>query len=135
MTEISENIVQEVDSMVKALESAKQDFHKKFKDIFDDYVDAAFTNFYNTIECDTRYSFERWIRQTCDEIIMGLLAGNTRWLKEQSIISEYSWEKLIKVRLAILKANGGEIENSTINSLQKEIEELKRENKNLRQYI
>ena len=134
MTEISENIKQEVDTMITSLESAKEEFDKKFRNIFDDYLSTAFSNFYDTIEFDTRYNFERWIRQTCDEIVMGLLAGDTRWLKHQSIISEYSWEKVNKVRLAILESAGKFIEDCVISVQQKEIEKLKEENKRLRSY-
>jgi hypothetical protein len=134
MTEINESIRNEIDDMCKSLESAKEQFDLKFKNLFEDYLDQAFRNFYDTIEFDTRYNFERWIRNTADEIIIGLLAGETKWLKHQNIISDYDWIKIQQVRMAILKANGDEIANSTINALLKENAELKRENENLRKY-
>lgn len=132
--EVSENIKNEIDVMISSLESARDEMQKKFKSIFDEYVSESFDRFYNCIECDTRYNFDRWIRQTCDEIIEGLLAGDTKWLKHQNIISEYNWEKLNKVRIAIWEANGGEIANSLIAVQKNEIEELSKQIKVLREY-
>jgi hypothetical protein len=125
MMEVSQEITNEVDCMILALEKAKINLEKKFKSIHDEFIDEAFQNFHNEIEDNQRYIFERWIRQTCNSIIEGLLAGDTKWLKQQSIISEYHWDEIKKIRMAILKANGGEIENVVILSQQREIETLK----------
>lgn len=132
MLEVNSEITKEVDDMVTSLEKAKTELDKKFRSIMEEFVSSAFENFYNVIEFDTRYNFDHWIRRTCNDIVMGLLSGDTKWLKHQAIISEYSWDKLRAVRLAILKAAQGEIENSVILSLQKDVERLEKENQNLR---
>ncbi len=135
MTELNEQISKELDDMVKSLEYGKELFRDKFKDLFEEFVRESYENFYSIIEGDTRYNFDRWIRETCDDIIMGLLSGDTQWLKQKAIISEYSWDKIQKIRLAIWEAAGGEIANSTIHALQKEVEELKKDNKQYREEL
>ena len=124
--ELASEIIQEVDTMISALESAKTELEKKFKNVLGDYIDKAFEDFYNVIEWDTRYNFNAWISRVCNDIIEGLLAGDTKWLKHTRVISEYSWDRLQAVRIACWNAAGGEVANSLIAALVKENEELKK---------
>lgn len=123
----NEQISKEICTMIQSLEDAKEEIKKKYISILEDFNHEAFERFDYHIESGMQYGYERWIRQTCDEIVEGLLSGDTRWLKHQNIISEYSWDKLKMIRLAILKSSGGEIENCTIKSQQEEIEKLKKD--------
>lgn len=122
--ELPEEVTKEIDAMVSALEAGKETTRKKMKEVLDDYIYEALERFDIYIEDGERYRYQRWIIQTCDSIIEGLLSGDTKWLKQQSIIGEYHWDKVMKIRLAILKANKEEIENSFIRGLQQEIESL-----------
>ena len=126
MIELKPEIVKEVEDMVSSLESSKDYLHKKFTSIFEDFIEKAFYDFYYVIESDTKYNFESWIRRTCDEIVEGLIAGDMKYIKHARLVSDYDWEKLRKMRLAIWKEAGAEIANSTISILLKENEELKK---------
>lgn len=134
MVELNEEIVFQIDDLFSSMEKSKSGIEKKFKCLLQEFVEESWNNFDDYLTTDARYRYEHWIRQTCDEIIESLLSGETRWLKDQHIISEYTWEKLQKVRLKIWETAGGEIANCTINALQKEIEYLKEQNKRLSDY-
>lgn len=127
MSDIPETVKNEIEIMVSALEQGKETISKKMKSILEEFTNEALENFDYYIEMEERYRYERWIRQTCDEIVSGLLAGDTRWLKNQNIISEYNWQKVQKIRLEILKSSGEEIKDCFINGLQEEIEQLKKD--------
>lgn len=143
MTELNPEITKEIDHIFLSLEKSKTEIEKQFKSLLEDFTQEAWNNFDYYIESDARYNFDRWIRQTCNEIIEGLLSGDTRWLKQQAIISEYSWEKIQKIRLAIWNAAHEGITESMIHVHEKEVIELKNrikrlEDENLRlrtQYI
>ena len=132
MTKLNPEISKELESMVDSLESAKDELRTKFNNIFNEFTSAAFDNFYSIIESDTRYNFSYWVRKTCDEIIEGLISGDLKYIAHANLISDYDWEKLRKMRLAIWETAGGEIANSTIASLLKENEVLKKELQYLR---
>jgi hypothetical protein len=121
---LNEGITTEIDTMMTSLESAKEEFKKKFESLTDEMLDNAWSRFTDFIEIDSRYSFDRWIRETCNEIVGGLLAGETKWLKHQHIISEYSYDRVQKIRLAIWNAAKEGITDSLVNALQAEIGEL-----------
>lgn len=124
---LAPEITKEIEDMFNCIEGAKNELAKKFTSLMEEFTDTALQRFQDNIECNERYNYDRWIRDTCNSIVEGLLAGDTKWLKQQRIISEYTWEKLDAVRIAILKANGPEIENSVIKSQQEEIERLKKD--------
>ena len=134
MTKLNPEISKELESMVDSLESAKDELRTKFNNIFNEFTSAAFDNFYSIIESDTRYNFSYWVRKTCDEIIEGLISGDLKYIAHANLISDYDWEKLRKMRLAIWETAGGEIANATIASLLKENEALKKEVELLRSY-
>ena len=125
--ELAPEITKEIDDMFDCIEGAKNELAKKFTSLMEEFTDTALQRFQDNIECNERYNYDRWIRDTCNSIVEGLLSGDTKWLREQRIISEYSWEKLQDVRMAILKASGVEIEASVIKSQQEEIERLKKD--------
>jgi hypothetical protein len=127
MTELNETVRTEIDDMFSSLEKSKNSIEKQFKNLLEDFISQSWNNFDYYLTTDARYNYESWIRKTCNDIVESLLSGETEWLKDQRIISEYGWEKLRKIRLKIWKEAGGEIANSTIAALLKENEELKRE--------
>ncbi|HLX55331.1 MAG TPA: hypothetical protein VKR58_15410 [Aquella sp.] len=135
MIELKPEITKELNDMVNSLESAKEELNAKFNSVLEEYTSKAFENFYNIIEYDTRYNFERWIRSTCDNIIEGLLAGDMKYVEHANLFSDYDWEKLRKMRIAIWEVAGGELANATIASLLRENEKLKEEVKRLLKYI
>lgn len=133
MTELNENIKNELNDLFSSMEKSSSDIEKKFKSLLEDFIQQSWNNFDEYLQNDARYGYERWIRQTCNEIIEGLLSGETKWLKNQNIISEYNWEKIQKIRLKIWETAGGEIANSTIKALQDEVERLKKDVKHYRE--
>lgn len=127
MTQLNESIKKEINDMCLSLDKSKDLLNKKFKSIMEEFVNTSIDNFFYYLETDLEYGVDQWIRQTCDDIIVGLLSGDTKWLKHQNIISEYDWPKIDSVRQAIWKSAGGEIANSTIAALNKRVEQLEKD--------
>lgn len=126
MTDLNETVTKEINDMFDSLISAKEPLRKQFDKIFDEYLDSVFNKFSSHLEDEAPYHFKSWVTRTCDEIIERLLAGDIEWVKDKAIISgHYDWGRIRDVRLAILKAANGEIENTVIRDLQFEVERLK----------
>jgi|GEM_PF-4688323 hypothetical protein len=126
MSELNEQTVKEIDDMCSSLEKGKESIEKRFKSILEEFINDSWNNFDDYLQNYSRYEYERMVRRDVDETIEGLLSGDTKWLKMQNIISEHTWEKVQKIRLAIWETAGGEIANSIIFSLKEEVEDLKK---------
>ena len=134
MYDLDEATEKEIKSLCDKIIGGREIIEKKFSNMMNDFFDESWNNFIEYLENDSEINLSLCIKRRVDTLMEGLLSGDTKYLKDYKIISEYDFGRLKRIRLAIWESAGGEIADSTIDALTKENEELKKQLKNERRY-
>ncbi len=132
--EANEKRKSEIDLLCESFVKSRSEIEEKFKSLIEDLLDKSWMNFYSFLEDDSAYCIDRWIRERADSIVQGILNGETKWLKDQKIISEYTWDRIHLIRMAVLESCGDDITKKLINDLKETIDDQKKEIQQLRNY-
>lgn len=122
-----EEYKKEIEKLCEHIVGDKVLLSNQYKKMMDEYFDQAVENFFDYLDNSSPWDIKRWIRDRVHAVIESLLSGDSSYLKDNLIISQYSFGKLQKVRIAIWESAGGEIANSAIAVLQKENDSLREE--------
>ena len=117
--ELTVNTQKEINKLNEILINSRDDLTKRFTNLFEDLIDTAARSFESYIESEATWAIENHIKTNVNSIVEGLLAGETKYLAYQQIISDYNWEHVHKIRMAIWEAAGQDIEACIINKLKK----------------
>lgn len=124
----SYNLSDEVNKMADLIEEISHEnkdllskIAKKHADDFYEIINDYINNYFNINNCE---NFKNSIAHEVSDIITGLLAGDKKVIDKLDLVSEYNFNDLPKIRLAIWEQCAEGIETSIIKSQEERIKDL-----------
>jgi len=122
------NMLEEAGDRAKA--EIAEDLHKISENIYDKTYEILDTWFSSNI----KENFLQTVAYDVDRIITDFLSGKLETIKNTYITSDYTFDNLHQIRLAIWRAAGQDIEGHIIKEQEEQIEKLKKDVERLERY-
>ena len=113
-----------VEKIITSIMAAKDNVRETIVTALEGFTGNAADAFIDSIECDMQYNIESMIRERTRRIVDGLLSGDMEYIKDHSILSDYDYDLLRKIRLAIYEAAGDEVLRAGLADLTKKVNHL-----------
>ena len=114
----------------KARAEISEDLQKASNTIYENMMESLESWFSDHISENFKLQVAHEVRY----LMRNLLSGNLEVIKDICLLSDYTFDNLHEIRLAIWRAAGQDVEGSIIRQQQKQIDELTKELENLRKW-
>lgn len=120
------------DLIENSIIESKNELAKHMEKFCNEVYDTLHNKIESHLAYDNAENFKLTIAYEVRNIMKNLLVGDLSQIKDLSILSEYTFDRLHEIRIKMWETCGEEIEKSIITEMHKQIIELKRQVENYR---
>ncbi len=115
------------DLLEQAGDYARKEIEEDLKKISENIYERMYETFDIWFSQNIKDNFMQSVAHEVRSIMVNFLSGNLDTIKNCNLLSDFTFDNLHNIRLAIWKAAGTDIETSIISEQDKQIDRLKRE--------
>lgn len=134
----SSSLTEETQKFASLLEEAgdraRAEISEDLKKVSNTIYENMMENLESWFSDHIQENFKLQVAHEVRHLLSNLLNGNLEVIKDICLLSDYTFDNLHEIRLAIWRAAGQDVEGSIIREQKKQIDELTKEIENLRKW-